>query len=332
MSERSTSLLLRVLPAAAMAVGAFAGASLGGGSALVSGALALAGFAFGWTVLAPPAERPDATAGPGKVDPTLEARLIAYREEARSLREAVARERERARQAGRMLEAVGTLVLPGLYTVDGILSGLLGEPERAIDRRRALGPAVRELRRLRHLVEELLALAREEEDAGSLTPAPLELRPFLADVCREEGAAEPRVGETVPALVLVDRTRLETALRSLLRAGDGPIEIAVDGRPTGIDLVELTFRLPGRAGIVRETRAAREEGRIAAHLAAAGERALAALLGVRAFERLGAALEHAGDDVVVRLVVPLAADRRRRREEPAAEGVARGEEAPVAAD
>ncbi len=332
MPERPTLLLLRSLPAAAMAVGAFAGASLGGGSVLLAGALALAGFAFGWTILAPPPEAMDAAAAAGKPDPTLEARLIAYREEARSLRESISRERERARQAARMLEAVGTLVLPGLYTVDGILSGLLGEPERAIDRRRALGPAVRELRRLRHLVEELLALAREEEDAGALAPAPLEIRPFLAEVCGEEGVGQPRVEETVPALVLVDRTRLETALRSLLRAGEGPVELAVGGRPTGIDLVELTFHLPGRAGIVRETRAARDEGRVAAHLAAAGERALAALLGVRAFERLGAALDLDGDDVVARLVVPLAADRRRRGQDAPRTAADREDAVPVAAD
>ncbi len=331
MSERSTSLLLRLLPAGAMAVGAFAGGTLGGGGALLAGALALAGFTFGWSVLAPPREEPSGEPREGKAGPVLEARLAAYREESRSLREAIARERERGRQAGRMLEAVGTLVLPGLYTVDGILSGLLGEPERAIDRRRALGPAVRELRRLRHLVEELLALAREEEDGGSLAPAPLELRPFLADVCREEGAGEPRVEDPVPALVLVDRTRLETALRSLLRAGERPVEVTVSGRPTGIDLVELSFRLPGRAGIVRETRAARDDGRVAAHLAAAGEPALAALLGIRAFERLGGALDLDGDAVTARLVLPLAADRRRRGTgaEPAAAGPV---EVPVAAD
>ncbi len=251
MRERSTSLLLRLLPAAAMAVGAFAGASLGGGSTLVSAALALAGFAFGWTVLAPPAARAGDGSPGGEVETSLEARLAAYREEARTLRETVARERERARQSARMLEAVGSLVLPGLYTVDGILSGLLGEPERAIDRRRALGPAVRELRRLRHLVEELLALAREEEDAGTLAAAPLEVRPFLEEVAREEGGAPPVVDEAVPSLVLVDRTRLETAIRSLLRAGGEAGSIAVAARPTGIDLGALSFPHPLSGETVR---------------------------------------------------------------------------------
>lgn len=118
----------------------------------------------------------------------------------------------------------------------------LSKPRSAEEYRRSLADAVEDIRRMEHLVEELLTLARLDETQGLSAPAEVDLGQLLADLAESYSAQVAQAGGTLTcelgsARVLGEEGQLERLFANLLdnalRHGPkgGTIRLTMD-RPT----------------------------------------------------------------------------------------------------
>jgi signal transduction histidine kinase len=231
------------------------------GALLIGGPLALAlaallGYALASSALRPVEAMRSRAASISAADPEARLPLPEAQDEIRRLGETLNALLERVAEARRRERAFVADASHELRTPLTILKGelelaALGEPTRA-ELERAVRSATEETDRLVALAEELLALARLDEEPLALNARPV----VVSDVLDAVAAAHlPRAAELGRALVVVgsedvvamaDRARLHQALNNMvdnaLRYGAGTVRL--EARPAGGD-VELHVRDEG---------------------------------------------------------------------------------------
>ncbi|HHN73989.1 MAG TPA: hypothetical protein ENK10_02045 [Acidobacteria bacterium] len=264
--------------------------------------------------------RQQAAAPPVTVDDSAPLResLAAAEAAYHSLAEQVDEARQLSRARLHLLETMAERGLPVLERLEEQARSLM-DPESAdswFDRRAGLGPLANSLRDLTVEIRDLLVLGRVEGPERSPRSEIVEIHKLLAAVADEHSALSFEPDSSLPALIRSDRGLLHLVLDKLgaLSAGaQGAVMLEAGVEPLRGDLVELSIAFRG-LDTLPEGAAERLTGESLEELAAEGRQWLTLAVAHGAVERLGGSLAivpgQRGEDLLLRLVVATASDRR----------------------
>jgi signal transduction histidine kinase len=225
------------------------------GALLIGGPLALALAALAGYALASGALRPveamrSRAATISADDPDARLPLPEARDEIRrlgtTLNEMLARlARARARERAFVADASHELRTPLAILKGELELAAAGDPDRE-ELRRVVHSATEETDRLVALAEELLALARLDEDALTIRPEPLAVGAVMETVAASFAVAAAEAGRTLvvedgpPLVAYADSDRLRQALDNLvenaLRHGAGAVRIGARPSSDGVEV------------------------------------------------------------------------------------------------
>ena len=225
------------------------------GALLIGGPLALALAALAGYALASGALRPveamrSRAATISAADPDARLPLPEARDEIRrlgtTLNEMLARlARARARERAFVADASHELRTPLTILKGELELAAAGDPDRE-ELRRVVRSATEETDRLVALAEELLALARLDEDALTIRPEPLAVHAVMETVAASFAPAAAEAGRTLvvesgpPLVAYADRDRLRQALDNLvenaLHHGAGAVRIGARADADGVEV------------------------------------------------------------------------------------------------
>ncbi len=225
------------------------------GALLIGGPLALALAALAGYALASGALRPVETmrrraATISAADPDARLPLPEARDEIRRLGETLNAMLARMAHARRRERAFVADASHELRTPLAILKGELelaaaGDPDRA-ELRRVVASATEETDRLVALAEELLTLARLDDDSLTIRPGPLAVHEVMETVAASFAVAAAAAGRTLvvesgpPLVAYADAERLRQALENLvenaLRYGAGAVRLGARAADGGVEV------------------------------------------------------------------------------------------------
>ncbi|MDQ7005624.1 MAG: hypothetical protein Q9Q40_00145 [Acidobacteriota bacterium] len=275
----------------------------------------LAGYLLARRPGAPPAAPP--VGGAEDAAPLRES-LAAAEAACLNLSEQVDEARRLSRARLHLLETLAERDLPVVEQLEQRVRSLM-EPAAAdsrFDRRAGLGPLADSLRDLAVEIRDLLVLGRIEGPEQAPRSEIVEIHKVLAAVAGEHGALSFEPDPSLPSLIKTDRGLLRLILDkigSLSAGARGAVMLEAGVEPVRGDLVELNICFRGLDGLP-EGAAARLANEPLERLAAEGRRWLTLAVAHGAAERLGGSVTilpgQRGEDLLLRLVVPTAADRR----------------------
>lgn len=248
----------------------------------------------------------------------LEAAEAAYEGLGERLDEIQARSHTRLK----LLETIADAALPALERLEQDARRLLSAEwaGQRIDRRTGLGPLAEDIRSVSVGLHDLLVLGRVEGYEGPPRDQLCEIRHLLEDLAAEHPALALCLAPEVPALIRTDRALLAVAFSKAAELTDsaaGAVPVRVTADPVRADLMEVKICFEEIRDLPREAASWLEQVRDEpGRFVELGRQGLLLVASARAMARLGGNLEiapreDAGTDLWLKVIVPVAVDRRR---------------------